>query len=91
LVYLRHLWSILRPFDIFYGHLVLIWYIFPCFGTFYQEKSGNPASTFCQTRREAKQWSEKNGLQDFFVKLSFFYLPLKSRSKAFFSIVSVTV
>jgi hypothetical protein len=31
---------------IFYGHLVYfmaIWYIFPCFGMLYQEKSGNPA------------------------------------------------
>jgi hypothetical protein len=35
----------LRPFGIFYGHLVYftaIWYIFSCFGMFYQEKSGNP-------------------------------------------------
>jgi hypothetical protein len=39
------IWSILRPFDIFYGHLVcflVIWYIFPHFGILYQEKSGNP-------------------------------------------------
>jgi hypothetical protein len=30
---------------IFYGHLlhfVVIWYIFPRFGMFYQAKSGNP-------------------------------------------------
>jgi hypothetical protein len=39
------IWSILRPLEIFYGHLVdfvVIWYIFPRFGMLYQEKSGNP-------------------------------------------------
>jgi hypothetical protein len=37
--------SILRPSEIFYGHLVyfvVIWYIFPRFGILDQEKSGNP-------------------------------------------------
>jgi hypothetical protein len=45
LVYFMAIWSILRPFDIFYGHLVhfvVIWYIFARFGLLYQEKSGNP-------------------------------------------------
>jgi hypothetical protein len=40
------IWSILRPLEIFYGHLVhfvVIWYISPRFGNLYQEKSGNPA------------------------------------------------
>jgi hypothetical protein len=40
------IWSILRPLEIFYSHLVyfvLIWYISPRFGILYQEeKSGNP-------------------------------------------------
>jgi hypothetical protein len=39
------IWSILWPFEIFYGHLeyfVVIWYIFPRFGILDQEKSGNP-------------------------------------------------
>jgi hypothetical protein len=52
LVYLIAIWSYLRPFGIFCGHLVclhtyfmVIWNIFPCFGTFYQEKSGNPGSS----------------------------------------------
>jgi hypothetical protein len=38
-------WSILRPLEIFYGHLeyfVAIWYNFPHFGILDQEKSGNP-------------------------------------------------
>jgi hypothetical protein len=41
------IWSILRPLEIFHVHLVyfvVIWYIFPCFGILYQEKSGNPGS-----------------------------------------------
>jgi hypothetical protein len=40
------IWSILRPLEIFYSHLVyfvVIWYISPRFGILYQEKSGNPA------------------------------------------------
>jgi hypothetical protein len=39
------IWSILRPLQIFYGHLVyfvVIWYSFPRFGILDQEKSGNP-------------------------------------------------
>jgi hypothetical protein len=35
LVYYMCIWSILRPLEIFYGHLVyfvVIWYIFPRFG-----------------------------------------------------------
>jgi hypothetical protein len=45
-VYFMTIWSILRPLDIFYGHLVyfvVIWYIFPRFGILDEEKSGNPA------------------------------------------------
>jgi hypothetical protein len=37
--------SILRQLETFYCHLVysvVIWYIFPCFGILYLEKSGNP-------------------------------------------------
>jgi hypothetical protein len=40
LVYFMTIWPILRPLEIFHGHLVylvVIWYIL------YQEKSGNPA------------------------------------------------
>jgi hypothetical protein len=33
------IWSILRPFGVFYGYLV---YIFSTFGILYQENSGNP-------------------------------------------------
>jgi hypothetical protein len=39
------IWSILRPFGIFVGHLVcfmVIWYVFYRFGTLYKQKSGNP-------------------------------------------------
>jgi hypothetical protein len=38
-------WSIFRPLEKFYGHLVYfvaIWYIFPRFGILDQEKTGNP-------------------------------------------------
>jgi hypothetical protein len=45
LMYFVDSWSILRPFDIFYGHLVyfvVILYIFPSVGKLYKEKSGNP-------------------------------------------------
>jgi hypothetical protein len=38
LEYFSHL-VILWPF----GNVVVIWYIFPCFGILCQEKSGNPA------------------------------------------------
>jgi hypothetical protein len=44
-MYFREIWSILRPFEIFYGHLVyfvVIWYISPRFGKLYQDKYGNP-------------------------------------------------
>jgi hypothetical protein len=45
-VFFMAIGSILRPFGIFYGHLVdfvailVLW--FPRFGMLYQEKSGNP-------------------------------------------------
>jgi hypothetical protein len=46
LVYFIKIWSILKPFGIFYGRLVysvVIWYVHDsCFGILYQEKSGNP-------------------------------------------------
>jgi hypothetical protein len=45
--YFMTIWSILLPLEILNGHLVhfvVIWYIFPRFGTFYQEISGNPGS-----------------------------------------------
>jgi hypothetical protein len=44
--YFTAIWSMLRPFGVFYGrlgNLVIIWYIFFRFGILYQEKSGNPA------------------------------------------------
>jgi uncharacterized membrane protein YkvI len=34
------IWYILWQF----GNVVVIWYIFPCFGIFCQEKSGSPAA-----------------------------------------------
>jgi hypothetical protein len=46
LVYVMDIWSILCPFNIFYGHLLylgVLWYIFPRFGILYQVKSGSPA------------------------------------------------
>jgi hypothetical protein len=49
LVYFMIIWSILRPLEIFYGHLVYFlvnWYISPCFGILHQEKSGNPAANY---------------------------------------------
>jgi hypothetical protein len=45
LVYFMTIWSILRPLEIFYGHLVylgVIWFIFSHFCILDQEKSGNP-------------------------------------------------
>jgi hypothetical protein len=45
MVFLMDAWSVLRPFVIFYGHLVqlvVFWYSFSRFGILYQEKSGNP-------------------------------------------------
>jgi hypothetical protein len=41
------IWSILRPLEIFYGHLVYFlgnWYISPRFGILHQENSGNPVT-----------------------------------------------
>jgi hypothetical protein len=43
--YILCTFGLLRPFDIFYDHLVhfvVIWYIFLRLGMLYQEKSGNP-------------------------------------------------
>jgi hypothetical protein len=61
LVYFMTIWSILRPLEIFYGHsvyCVVIWCIFPRFGTLDQAKSGNPA---LELARAAKRISaEKN-------------------------------
>jgi hypothetical protein len=49
LVYFMDIWSIFRPFDIFYGHLryfvVIRRYIFPRVGKLNQEKSGNPGQS----------------------------------------------
>jgi hypothetical protein len=45
LVYFMAIWSILRIFDIFYGHLVYFppsWQTFSRFGLLHKEKSGNP-------------------------------------------------
>jgi hypothetical protein len=44
-VYCMTIWSILRPLEILFDHLVyfvVIWYIFLHFGILDQEKSGNP-------------------------------------------------
>jgi hypothetical protein len=54
LVYFMTIWIILRPLEIFYGHLVyfvVIWYIFPRFGILDQEKSGNPDGQVSSTTR----------------------------------------
>jgi hypothetical protein len=43
--YFMPIWSIFRPFDKFYAHLVYFspfWYIFTHFGILYQAQSGNP-------------------------------------------------
>jgi hypothetical protein len=32
------------PFYVYLVYLMVIWYIFPRFGLWYQEKSGNPAA-----------------------------------------------
>jgi hypothetical protein len=45
LLYFMTIWPILRPLEIFYGHLiyfVAISYIFPRFGILDKDKSGNP-------------------------------------------------
>jgi hypothetical protein len=39
-IFFSAIWYILLPF----GNLVVVWYIFPRFGIFYQQKSGNPVS-----------------------------------------------
>jgi hypothetical protein len=47
LIYFMAIWNILWIFGISCDHsvhIVLIWYIFSCFGIMHQEKSGNPAS-----------------------------------------------
>jgi hypothetical protein len=47
IVYFITIWSILRPLEKFYGHLVYFvvsWYIFPSFGILDQDKSGTPGS-----------------------------------------------
>jgi hypothetical protein len=49
LAYVMAIWSILRPFSVYCGHLVY----FSCFGMLYQEKCGNPAPKGdIHTRRE---------------------------------------
>jgi hypothetical protein len=59
---------ILRPFSVFYGHLV---YFFS-FGMLYQEKSGNPAEgDFFKTLIEVRgcifpEWGEGETLMDLF-------------------------
>jgi hypothetical protein len=59
------IWSILRPLEIFYGHLVyfvLIWYNFPRFGIFDREKSGNPDRAFhLNMTGEAAKISDEKG------------------------------
>jgi hypothetical protein len=55
ILYLFVIWIIIRPFGIFFGHLVnyvVISYISPRFGTFFQEKSGNPAQYSAVNRRQ---------------------------------------
>jgi hypothetical protein len=45
LEYFMGIWATLRPIGIFYAHLIYhmgIWYIFPHFSMWYQEKSGKP-------------------------------------------------
>jgi hypothetical protein len=54
LVYFMDIWSILRPFDIFYSHLVylvVIWYTFPRFVTLHLAESGKPVRNTCVRRR----------------------------------------
>jgi hypothetical protein len=45
LLYILVIWNILQPLGIIgilwaFGNFEVIWYIFPCFGILYQEKSG---------------------------------------------------
>jgi hypothetical protein len=52
LVYFITIWSILRPLEIVYGHLVcfvVIWYLFPRFGILDQGKSSNPGKKLLGT------------------------------------------
>jgi hypothetical protein len=42
LVYFMAIRSISRPFGTHYDHHMVIWYISPRFGIWYQDKSGNP-------------------------------------------------
>jgi hypothetical protein len=35
-------WNILLPWP--FGNAVIVWYVFPCFGTLCKGKSGNPGS-----------------------------------------------
>jgi hypothetical protein len=47
LIYFMAIWNTSRIFGIFCDHsvlIVLIWYIFSCFGIKHKEKSGNPGS-----------------------------------------------
>jgi hypothetical protein len=41
LIFFKSIWNIFTA--IWHMYFVVIWYIFPRFGTLYQEKSGNPA------------------------------------------------
>jgi hypothetical protein len=54
LLYILAIWNILRPLGTFYGHLVIlhivIWYIFPRFGTLFQEKSSNPGGVVASVK-----------------------------------------
>jgi hypothetical protein len=53
LEYFTVIWYSLWPF----GNVVVIWYIFPCFGILCQEKSGNPDTEYlCQKRTETSSW-----------------------------------
>jgi hypothetical protein len=40
--------------------LLVIWYIFPCFGKYYREKSGNPAQ---ESLSEKKKWIKIEGAE----------------------------
>jgi hypothetical protein len=54
------IWNTLRIFGIFCDysvHIVLIWYIFSCFGIVHQEKSGNPGG---QEKIKGAEEEERN-------------------------------
>jgi hypothetical protein len=63
---LSAIWSIYQPFGLFISHLVHlmailvyfmdIWYIFPRFGKFHREKSGNPAADRGDTYGDSIDW-----------------------------------